>query len=329
MLLRLANKALDKSIFLSFDRTGFRRHRRQFRAEDLAVDLEGRRCLVTGASSGLGKAAVRGLAQLGAEVWLLCRNEEKGQGVLEEIRPAATGPEPRLELVDLASRRSMEALLDRLGDTPIDVLIHNAGVLPTERTITEDNLELTWAVNVVAPFFLTDRLVPNLRSGSRVINVSSGGMYTQRLDLRDVGWDTRPFDGVVAYAQSKRAEVILTEMWAERLAELGIAANSMHPGWADTPGVEHSLPRFHRLTRPLLRTPEQGADTIVWLAACQRIGGESGKFFFDRRAVPTHILRRTRTRPGDHNRLWELCREQAGLAIDHTEPHDFSEGTPS
>lgn len=312
---RLLTRLADASIFFSFDRTGFRLHRRAFRPGDLDVDLAGKRCLITGANSGLGKAAAHALAGLGAEVWLLCRSEERGRAATRDVIEATGNDRARLEIVDMSEKRSIRELAERLGEQPIDVLIHNAGVLPEARRETTDGLELTWATNVVGPFLLTWLLLPNLRRAptARVINVSSGGMYTRQLDLRDVGWQSKPFDGVAAYAQSKRAEVVLTELWAERLAETAITVNSMHPGWADTPGVQQSLPRFWRFTKNRLRSPAEGADTIVWLAACERIAGESGKFWFDRRAVGTHKLRRTRERPGDRQRLWEMVHEQAGL----------------
>ncbi|MEM7353691.1 MAG: SDR family NAD(P)-dependent oxidoreductase [Acidobacteriota bacterium] len=309
------NRLADASIFFSFDRSGFRRHQRRFQAADLEVDLAGKRCLVTGANSGLGRAAAQALAFLGAEVWLLCRSEERGRVAERDIRMGTGNDRGRLEIIDLASRASILRFVERLGDRPVDVLINNAGVLPDQRIESEDGMELTWATNVVGPFLLTWKLVPHLQraAGGRVINVSSGGMYTQQLDLRDVHWLERPFDGVVAYAQSKRAEVILTELWADRLRDRGISVNSMHPGWADTAGVRHSLPRFWRLTQGRLRSPREGADTIVWLAACERIAGETGQFWFDRQAVATHLLR-TRERSGDRQRLWELCRQQAGLS---------------
>lgn len=309
------DRLADASIYFSFDRTGFERHRRQFHPGDLDVDLAGKRCLITGANSGLGRSAAHTLVALGAEVWLLCRSRERGAVAERDIKDGTGNPNVRLELLDLASRRSILDFVERAGDMPVDVLIHNAGVLPAERIETGDGLELTWATNVVGPFLLTWKLQGNLgrASSARVINVTSGGMYTQQLDLRDLGWQRRPFDGVAAYAQTKRAEVILTELWAERLAGKGVTVNAMHPGWADTPGVRDSLPRFWRFTRNRLRTPRQGADTTVWLAACERIAGETGKLYFDRRAVRTHFLKRTRTRPGDRERLWRLCLEQAGV----------------
>ncbi len=315
---RWLTRLADASIFFSFDRTGFRLHQRSFDPNDLDVDLAGKRCLITGANSGLGKAAAHALAGLGADVWLLCRSEERGRRAEDDIRLATGNDRTRLEIVDMSETASVRELAERIGETPIDVLIHNAGVLPDERIETNEGLELTWATNVVGPFLLTWLLRPNLRRAApaRVINVSSGGMYTQQLDLRDVGWEKKPFDGVTAYAQTKRAEVVLTELWAERLKDAVITVNSMHPGWADTPGVQQSLPRFWRFTKNRLRTPREGADTIVWLAACERIAGETGKFWFDRRAVETHKLRRTRERSGDRERLWAMVRSHAGLTED-------------
>jgi len=134
-------------------------------------------------------------------------------------------------------------------------------------------------------------LQPNLEKSddARVIWVSSGGMYTRALNLEDPDWRDRPYDGVVAYAETKRAQVVLSELWAEELRGAGVAVNAMHPGWADTPAVESSLPLFHRVTKHILRTPAEGADTVVWLAACPRRLG-SGRFFFDREERSTHYL---------------------------------------
>jgi len=311
---RLLSLAVDPTIFFSFDRTGYRIHRKTFREEDLEVDLEGEVCLVTGANSGLGRAAALGLARLGAEVWLLCRSRERGERAEEDLRLASGSDRVHLALVDLSSRRSIADFAERFGDRAVDVLVHNAGVLPASRTVTEEGFELTWATHVVGPHLLTSKLLPNLRraGAARVVFVTSGGMYTQRLDLRDLDWSRRDYDGVLAYAQTKRAQVVLAELWAEQLAADGVDVHAMHPGWADTPGVRDSLPRFFRFMSSRLRTPAEGADTIVWLAACERIAGETGKLWFDRRPVRPHLLPGTRERPGDRERLWRLCEEAAG-----------------
>jgi NAD(P)-dependent dehydrogenase (short-subunit alcohol dehydrogenase family) len=122
--------------------------------------------------------------------------------------------------------------------------------------------------------------------------------------------DVARFDGVVAYAQTKRAEVILNELWASQAPEVTFSA--MHPGWADTPAVRTSLPTFYRWTRGLLRTPEEGADTVVWLAACPRLTGESGRLWFDRAAVSTNPLPFTTESSADREALWALVERATG-----------------
>ncbi len=149
-----------------------------------------------------------------------------------------------------------------------------------------------------------------------MITVSSGGMYAQRLDLSDIQWRRRSFDGVTAYAQAKRAQVVLNELWAERTRGSGIVFHAMHPGWADTPGVRRSLPRFYAWMRQRLRTPEQGADTIVWLAVSRPAGLRNGLFWFDREPVKTHIVPWTREREDDRDGVWQLCVRLTGLDED-------------
>ena len=144
-------------------------------------------------------------------------------------------------------------------------------------------------------------------SDARVIWVSSGGMYTRRLETGDPNWDRREYDGVTAYAETKRAQVVLSELWAEELRGSPVVVNSMHPGWADTPAVKSSLPRFHRITRNLLRSPAEGADTVVWLSASARARRSTGCFFFDRQERRTHLLPLTRETDSDRRLLWKLC----------------------
>ena len=311
---------LDRSVVFSFDRSGFLRHARSFRAGDLDGDLTGRVCLVTGANSGIGREAATGLASRGAEVWLLCRDRRRGEEAVTSIRQATGNRRVHLEVVDVSHLAAVRAFAARFAPTRVDVLIHNAGVLPATRLETPDGLELTLATNVIGPFLLTHLLRGKLAAagGARVIFVSSGGMYAQRLSLDDLQWTQRPFDGVTAYAQTKRMQVILTELLARRWARAGIVVHAMHPGWADTPSVRSSIPRFWRLMRKRLRTPEQGADTLVWLAAAPPaalpVALPSGQFWFDRAPQPTHLLPFTTERPRDRARLWRTCKRLAGLA---------------
>ena len=147
---------------------------------------------------------------------------------------------------------------------------------------------------------------------SRVIVVASGGMYTEPLDVDALDAAPATYDGTNAYARCKRAQVVLAEEWTRQLLDIGITVNAMHPGWADTPGLRTALPGFTRVVGPLLRTPAEGADTIVWLAAAPDAAEISGLFFLDRRARAKHRLRRTR-RPDEAReagRLWRLCAER-------------------
>ena len=300
---------VDPFVVSSFDRTGFRIHSLSFRPDDLDVDLSERRCLVTGANSGIGFETALALADLGAEVVLLCRSRERGEEAAGLIREQTGNTRVSVETLDVSELASVRAAAERLGSRPVDVLVHNAGVLPDTREETSEGFERTFATHVVGPFLLTKLLRPQLEKSpdGRVVWVSSGGMYTRRLNLDDPNWNERDYDGVVAYAETKRAQVVLAELWAEELRGSAVAVNAMHPGWADTPAVRSSLPRFHRVTRHILRTPAEGADTVVWLAASPAAHERSGGFYLDREARRTHFLPFTRETDEDRRELWRLC----------------------
>ena len=175
----LLSRLLDATIVLSFDRSGFRRHAASFRPEDLQVDLSGRVAVVTGANSGIGKATSRALAERGAEVFLLCRSEERGRAALRELRDATGSRRLRLVTVDVAEPESIRSAVKEIAAGRVHVLVNNAAVLPAERHETSRGVELTFATNVLGPFLLTRLLEPRLRASgaARVVNVSSGGMY--------------------------------------------------------------------------------------------------------------------------------------------------------
>ncbi len=173
---------------------------------------------------------------------------------------------------------------------------------------------MTLATNLLSGFLLTNLLLDRLRSSApaRIVNVSSGGMYTQGISLGDLQWERSRYNGARAYARTKRGQVILTELWHEMLAGTGVTVNAMHPGWAATPGVEASLPGFNKAIRPLLRTPAEGADTIVWLAASAAAAELSGGFFLDRAPHPTVVLPNTDSSRSKKLGLWKALAELSG-----------------
>jgi NAD(P)-dependent dehydrogenase (short-subunit alcohol dehydrogenase family) len=283
------------------------------------ADLTGRVAVVTGASAGLGREAATQLSRLGASVILVGRNREKTEAVADSIRRQTGNAEVRVEIADLSSMRDIRALAQRLQG-PIHVLVNNAGVLLPERSETDEGLETAFATNLLGHFLLTNLLIDELEAPARIINVSSGGMYTQRVRVDDLQMAKARYDGTVQYARTKRAQVILTEMWAELLRDRGIVVHAMHPGWADTPGVSKSLPRFHKLTQPLLRSPAQGADTIVWLCASEEAGRSTGGFWHDRKARPTHRSRGTKETEAERKSLWSMLTELSGRQPHASEP---------
>ncbi|MEM7344276.1 MAG: SDR family oxidoreductase [Chloroflexota bacterium] len=308
---------IDKTVFLSYNQIGYALRQKQWRASDLAVDLTGQVCLVTGANAGLGYTTTQQLAQRGATVYMVARNQAKGAAAQAEIIEQTGNPNVHLEIADLSRLSDIRALVERLQQAipRLDILINNAGVLLEDRQLSADGFEMIFATNILGPFLLTNLLIPLMKKSApaRIISVSSGGMYTRKVNVDDLQFETEPFGGVIAYAQSKRAQVILTELWAERLAGSGVTANSMHPGWVRTPGLLGALPTFSSLMSRLLRTPEQGVDTIIWLAMAPHLETESGKFWFDRKVRPTHKTNQTKLSTEERAKLWQQCVELSGL----------------
>jgi dehydrogenase/reductase SDR family protein 12 len=302
----LLARAAEATVVLGYSAPGYRLNRRLWDDPALDVDLQGKRCVITGANAGLGFAAARALATRGASVDLVCRNPERGDEALQAVRAEARFPDRCvLHTADLSSLRQTSKLGGELrAGAPLHALVLNAGVLLDSRQVTAEGLEVCLATNLLSGFLLLRQLREHFAADGRVVHVSSGGMYSQRLDVGDLAWEARPWAGVAQYARTKRAQVVLNELWAERLA---IGCHCMHPGWAATPGVARSLPTFDRLLRPILRTSEQGADTIAWL--CVASGLPSGRFWFDRKARATHIRPGTREPSAERQRLWQRCEQ--------------------
>lgn len=294
----LWSRFLDKTIYFSFDRTGFLRHVAAYYAQaDLEVDLRGQSFVVTGANGGLGYATAKALADLGGRVYLFCRNPDRAQRAQQQMRLDGERRgrlDTPIVLVDMGDLKAVDTAAEQLAGVPIDGLIHNAGLMPDRRQETVQGFELTYAVHLLGPLRLTWRLLPNLRQANgRVVFVSSGGMYSEQLDVDGLQNREPPaYDGMTAYARTKRGQVELAHLLGERLdPQIGVYA--MHPGWADTPGVQDSMPRFYRFTKERLRTPAQGADTTVWLAASK--ARPAPGFYFDRRPAPMTLFGKNAT----------------------------------
>lgn len=316
----LIDAALEAPVAPSFTRIGYdvRSRLAHWRPLD-SYDLHERAILITGATSGLGLAAARQLASCGARLILLGRNPAKIAQVRDEI--AATTGDDRVTTVladmgDLDAVRAAAAEVLAQADR-LDVLIHNAGALNAHRRTAPDGTEETVASQVLGPFLLTSLLMNRLRASApaRVLTMSSGGMYATGLavDGLQMGADYR---GTEQYARAKRAQVTLNEMWATRFADSGVVFHCVHPGWADTPGVAASLPTFRTVVGPLLRTPEQGADTLVWLAADDDAPlASNGRFWLDRRPRAIHRLPTTSRSdtPERREELWHWCAERTGV----------------
>lgn len=311
--------ALDALVVPSFTRIGPAVRRRLFGWRDLSTyDLTGRVVAVTGATSGLGRAAAEQFARCGATVLAIGRDAAKADRVAAELR-AATGSPAVLPLVgDLGDLEQVRALAQRILTEAdrLDVLVHNAGALVHHRIEAPGGIEATVASQVVGPFALTALLLDRLAATppGRVITVSSGGMYAAELAVDGLALGPDDYDGTKQYALAKRAQVTLDELWAERVDPGRVVFHAMHPGWADTPGVAASLPTFRRVTGPLLRDPAGGADTVVWLGADDgQPRATTGGFWLDRRTRPIHRLARTRRSdtPQRRRELWAWVAERA------------------
>jgi retinol dehydrogenase 14 len=247
-------------------------------------------CVVTGATSGIGKETAVALARAGATVAVVCRTRDRGEAALAEIRRRAGHDAVSLFVADLSSQRAIRTVAAELRAAlpRIDVLVNNAGLALRDRLVTEDGFENTFAVNHLAYFLLTRLLQPTLLASApaRVINVSSEAHRWGSVRFDDLMGEAT-YDGWKAYAQSKLANVLFTYELARRLDGTGVTANCLHPGLVGTAFASRgpSLIRIlSRLARPLLRSPASGAATSVYLASAPEVATVTGRYFAGRRA---------------------------------------------
>jgi NAD(P)-dependent dehydrogenase (short-subunit alcohol dehydrogenase family) len=310
----LLDDALELLVVPSFTDIGYGLRRRLWAWDPPSRwSMAGRTVVLTGPTSGLGREAASALAAMGARLVLVGRDAAKLEGVAAELTAAGAVPTDLATVVaDLSSLDSVREAADRILATEprIDVLIDNAGAMFAERGETPEGVERTMATMVHGPFVLTARLLPRLLESpdARLIAVTSGGQYTQALHLDDLDFREGSYDGPRAYARAKRAQVSLIREWSRRFAERGLCATSMHPGWADTPGLEAALPGFRDVVGDRLRSAAEGIDTLLWLAAAPAAEARAhpGRLFLDRRVRPFDRVPATRVSAADRRALWDL-----------------------
>ncbi len=320
----VVDAVLEAPVVPSFTSVGYRVRSRLDKWKPLdRYDLTGRTIVVTGATSGLGREAAEQFARLGAHVVVVGRDPERTHRTRDEIAGLTGSDALSVACADVGELAQVRALADTIlsQQERVDVLVHNAGTLSAKRVTTTAGYESTVASQVLGPFLLTSLLLASLRSSpvGRVLTMSSGGMYAAPLMVDGLQMAVPTYRGSKQYAQAKRAQVTLNEMWARRVPASEVVFHALHPGWADTPGVEAALPRFRKVMRPLLRTAAQGADTLVWLSADDGAPLEaSGGFWLDRRRRRIHKLPTTRRSDTGARReaLWSWCTEHSGARLD-------------
>ncbi|XP_069946713.1 dehydrogenase/reductase SDR family member 12 isoform X1 [Cherax quadricarinatus] len=276
-----------------FTKNGFLSASKMFKEDDLEVDCSGRHYMITGANSGIGKCIATEIAKRGGTVHMVCRNPSSAEEAKQDIIDASNNSNIFVHILDLSKPRDVHKFAQDFckNNESLHVLVNNAGCMFNIRELTEDNLEKNFVTNTLGTYILTTQLLPLIKQSEkpRVVTVSSGGMLVQKLDYTDMQFEKmKPFDGTLAYAQNKRQQVVMTEQYAKQHPEVYFSC--MHPGWADTPSVCTSMPDFYSKLKDKLRTPDEGADTAVWLAVSPAaVQHPAGLFFQDRNPAPTHL----------------------------------------
>uniref|UniRef100_A0A8C8C3M2 Uncharacterized protein n=1 Tax=Oncorhynchus tshawytscha TaxID=74940 RepID=A0A8C8C3M2_ONCTS len=273
-----------------YTRSGYEQAAKHFVAKELDVAVVGRSFIITGANSGIGKATATAIAKKGGTVHMLCRNKERAEKAKEDIVRETGNTEVYVHHLDMSETHKVWEFAEsfKMQYPSLNVLINNAGCMVNKREVNDDGLEKNFATNTLGKTYLMTPLSPHSHPLSSQITVTSGGMLVQKLQPDDLQSAKGSFEGTMVYAQNKRQQVVLTEQWAKHHPAIHFSV--MHPGWADTPAVSTSMPQFHQMMGERLRSAEQGADTVVWLALTRAAGRtRSGKFFQDRRAVPAHL----------------------------------------
>ena len=279
--------------------------------------MGGKVVLITGSTSGIGRAAATALAAMGAEVVVTGRNRERGEAAVAEIQAVSGNEKVSLMLADLSAQAEVRALAGEFRERHdrLDVLVNNAGLVQSKRVETPDGLELTLAVNHLAPFLLTNLLLDLLKENapSRIVTVSSEARRGATIDFDDLQSERR-YRGFPVYGMTKKANILFTYELAERLEGTGVVANCLHPGAVGTNFGQNNrgpIALLFRVLKPFMRSPEQGADTLVYLASSPEAGEMNGKYLTDRKEVSPAEPRDGVTQ----KRLWEVSEKLTNLEV--------------
>ena len=259
----------------------------------MPAPLRGKVCLVTGATSGIGRATARALAAQGAEVFVLCRNRDKGETLLRELKQETGDAQLHLLVGDLARQADIHRVAEQFlaAGKPLHVLVNNAGIVNTERRVTADGFEEMFAVNHLGYFLLTERLRQRLidSAPARVVSVASGAhAFVRGMNWDDLQYERTPFKTFTVYGQSKLCNILWTRELARQLRGTGVTANCLHPGAVGT-GLATQNGALGKivmwLLRPFFRSPEKGATAAIYLATAPEVANTSGHYYYDRKPL--------------------------------------------
>jgi NAD(P)-dependent dehydrogenase (short-subunit alcohol dehydrogenase family) len=275
--------------------------------------MQARTVVITGGTSGIGEVAAVELARRGARLVLIARDPARADATLAKLRKANAGADHKLHIAELSRLSEMKRVAGevRAAEPDIDVLINNAGALFNTRQVTEDGLEMTFATNHMAYFAVTNLLLPNLKSGARIVSTASDAHRGAKLDFDDLQSGKR-YSGFSVYGKSKLCNILFNRELARRIDGSGVTANCLHPGFVATRFGDQSggvLQTLVKIAKPIgAISPEEGAKTIVYLASSPEVAGRSGGYYYKNRiATPTKEAQND----ADAKRLWDIS---AGLS---------------
>lgn len=279
-----------------FTRTAYEKASNNFDPPTVPSTLTGKTVMITGANQGIGFAAAHMLAKRGCKLFLVCRNQQRGEEAVEQVKEASGNSDVHLLVCDVSCISDIHKLAQDFiaKDLPLHVLINNAGVMLKPPLKSADGFEINFATNTLGSYALTRALEPILKKSApaKVIFVSSGGALLEGLEIDDLeGADIQSSSrfSETQYSRDKRRQIAIAEGLSREWASSKVFAYSMHPGWAETESVKTSIPDFYARFKQSLRTPEQGADTIAWLAETDDQKLENGGYYLDRSPQSKHL----------------------------------------